>query len=119
MPLFEYECRRCGLRIELIQRYSDPPPAACDSCGGELKKLLSAPAVHFKGSGWYVTDYARKGVGTEAKPGGSESVETKPGSATSAGSKAGDGSSGDSKASGKGDRAGAGKAAAAGGKKSG
>ncbi len=60
MPLYEYECVKCGSRIEVIQRVGDGPTGACSECGGEMKKLLSAPAFQFKGSGWYVTDYARK-----------------------------------------------------------
>jgi putative FmdB family regulatory protein len=62
MPLYEYECGRCGNRSEVIQRVGDPPPEGCSECGGELKRLLSAPAFQFKGTGWYVTDYARKGT---------------------------------------------------------
>ena len=67
MPLYEYECRDCGRRIEEIQKVSDPPLTTCAACGGDLKRLLSPPAVQFKGSGWYVTDYA--GKGTTAKGG--------------------------------------------------
>ncbi len=74
MPLYEYECSRCGHRFELIRRFSDPPADTCPACGqGPLNKLLSAPAVHFKGTGWYVTDYAKKtgaaAVKTDAGPG--------------------------------------------------
>ena len=60
MPLYEYRCENCGSRIEKIQKFSDPPLATCEKCGGDLTRLLSAPAIQFKGSGWYVTDYARK-----------------------------------------------------------
>ena len=60
MPLYEYECSGCGTRIERIQKFSDPPLTTCEKCGGGLKRLLSSPALQFKGSGWYVTDYARK-----------------------------------------------------------
>ncbi|MFQ5925895.1 MAG: FmdB family zinc ribbon protein [Terriglobia bacterium] len=60
MPLYEYECTACGQRFERIQKFSDPPEAACPQCGGPAERLLSAPAVHFKGSGFYATDYARK-----------------------------------------------------------
>jgi putative FmdB family regulatory protein len=61
MPLYEYECGVCGHRFELIQRFADPPAESCVSCGnGPVHKLLSAPAIHFKGAGWYVTDYANK-----------------------------------------------------------
>src|SRR5688572_12734202 len=71
MPLYEYQCLSCGKRTELLQRMDDAPLAACPQCGGEVKKLFSAPAVQFKGSGWYVTDYAGKKGG-----GGSGSSKT-------------------------------------------
>ncbi len=61
MPIYEYECRKCKAHIEVFQKLSDKPPVKCRKCGGRLEKLLSAPAIQFKGSGWYVTDYARKG----------------------------------------------------------
>jgi putative FmdB family regulatory protein len=60
MPLYEYSCESCGRRTEALQRVSDPPLAVCPHCGGKLRKLISAPAFQFKGSGWYQTDYARK-----------------------------------------------------------
>ncbi len=60
MPIYEYECLSCNTRSEVMQRFSDPPPESCTDCGGELRKLISAPAFQFKGDGWYVTDYARK-----------------------------------------------------------
>lgn len=62
MPLYEYQCKKCRHRFEKIQKFSDPLVKTCPRCGGEVEQLLSAPAVQFKGSGWYVTDYARKGV---------------------------------------------------------
>ncbi|MFO7692328.1 MAG: zinc ribbon domain-containing protein [Vicinamibacterales bacterium] len=82
MPLYEYECSRCGHRFELIRRFSDPPADTCPACGqGPLNKLLSAPAVHFKGTGWYVTDYAKKtgaaAVKTDAGPGDAPAGESK------------------------------------------
>lgn len=61
MPIYEYICLKCEETTEAILHTGDEPPTACPSCGGELKKLLSAPSFQFKGSGWYVTDYARKG----------------------------------------------------------
>ena len=61
MPLYEYQCKKCKHRFEKIQKFSDRPLKKCPECGGPLEQLLSAPAVQFKGSGWYVTDYARKG----------------------------------------------------------
>ncbi|HKY34255.1 MAG TPA: FmdB family zinc ribbon protein [Candidatus Polarisedimenticolia bacterium] len=68
MPLYEYECTRCGKRVEVIQKFSDPALTRCSACKGALRKLLSAPAIQFKGSGWYVTDYGGKSSGGE-KPG--------------------------------------------------
>ena len=61
MPIYEYECEQCKERVELIQRLSDPPLEVCSSCGGKVHKMVSSPAgLVFKGSGWYVTDYAKK-----------------------------------------------------------
>lgn len=58
MPLYEYKCEKCGERVEIIQRVSDKPYSHCPKCGGEMKKQISAPAIQFKGSGFYKTDYA-------------------------------------------------------------
>jgi putative FmdB family regulatory protein len=58
MPLYEYECINCKERVEIIQRVSDPPQPQCAKCGAEMKKLISSPAIQFKGSGFYKTDYA-------------------------------------------------------------
>ena len=81
MPLYEYQCAACGHRFELIQKFSDPPVDVCPSCGErQVSKLLSSPAIQFKGSGWYITDYARKGAGaTDAaeKPGTAEKPAAK------------------------------------------
>lgn len=63
MPLYEYQCQKCGEKLEDIQKLSDPPYTKCPQCGGELKKLISAPAIQFKGSGFYITDYGRAGSG--------------------------------------------------------
>lgn len=60
MPLYEYECTACGTRLEKIQKFSDLPLTECPKCKGALKKLLSSSAIQFKGSGWYVTDYAKR-----------------------------------------------------------
>jgi len=66
MPLYEYQCDACQHRFEKIQKFSDPPVDVCPNCGkGPVKKLLSSPAIQFKGTGWYVTDYAKKS-GTDA-----------------------------------------------------
>ncbi|MEJ2006966.1 MAG: zinc ribbon domain-containing protein [Acidobacteriota bacterium] len=88
MPLYEYRCEKCGSRIEKIQKFSDPPLTTCEKCGGELARLLSAPAIQFKGTGWYVTDYARKSSpGTNSKPNGDSTAKsestTKPSSTQS------------------------------------
>ena len=59
MPLYEYQCKKCHHRFEKIQKFSDPLVKKCPDCGGAVEQVLSAPAVQFKGSGWYVTDYAK------------------------------------------------------------
>jgi putative FmdB family regulatory protein len=61
MPLYEYQCEACSHRFEVIQKFSDAHLDTCPKCGGVVRKLLSSPAFHFKGSGWYITDYARAG----------------------------------------------------------
>ena len=61
MPLYEYQCKKCGHKFEKIQKFSDRPVKKCPKCGGAVEQLISSSAVQFKGSGWYVTDYARKG----------------------------------------------------------
>jgi putative FmdB family regulatory protein len=60
MPLYEYLCDACGHRFEAIQKFSDPPLETCPKCGGAVRKQQAAPAFQFKGSGWYITDYAKK-----------------------------------------------------------
>ena len=60
MPLYEYECKKCHQRFERTQKFSDPHVKKCPKCGGPIEQVISAPAVQFKGSGWYVTDYAKK-----------------------------------------------------------
>jgi putative FmdB family regulatory protein len=73
MPLYEYQCTQCSDRTEILQNFSDPPHAVCVKCGGVMKKLFSAPAIQFKGSGFYKTDYASKSSAAPA----SSSTETK------------------------------------------
>lgn len=68
MPLYEYECGRCGHRFEAIQKFSDPLIETCPKCEGPVRKLVASPAFQFKGSGWYITDYARKDQGDAKKP---------------------------------------------------
>lgn len=75
MPLYEYECVKCGRRTERIENVSGPHLKKCPHCGGKMEALISAPAIQFKGSGWYVTDYAGKkpaseGAGKDEKPAG-------------------------------------------------
>ena len=73
MPLYEYECEACGSRFEQIQKFSDPPLEVCSKCGErKIHKLVSSPAIQFKGSGWYINDYARKGAGTDPKASASQ-----------------------------------------------
>jgi len=60
LPLYEYECSTCGNRFEVIQKFSDDPLKNCRTCDGEVERLISSPAIQFKGTGWYVTDYAKK-----------------------------------------------------------
>jgi len=72
VPLYEYQCPNDG-RFEVIRKFSDPPLTACPTCGAEIQKLASAPAIQFKGTGWYITDYARKSGGGDGAKSSSES----------------------------------------------
>lgn len=95
MPLYEYECGACGHRFEIIQKFSDGPPEACPKCGkGPLQRLLSSPAIQFKGTGWYVTDYAGKGRSEASKSG-----EAKAAAKSDSGSSTSSDGGGDSKKS--------------------
>jgi putative FmdB family regulatory protein len=73
MPMYEYRCQQCGKQFEVIQKFSDEPLTTHAECGGPVERLLSAPALQFKGSGWYITDYARSGSSGGGKNGKSES----------------------------------------------
>jgi putative FmdB family regulatory protein len=75
MPLYEYECNACGHQFEVIRKFSDPPEEKCPKCGGVVRKLQSAPAFQFKGTGWYVTDYAKSGQ-SEGKAGSDTKKDT-------------------------------------------
>jgi putative FmdB family regulatory protein len=75
MPLYEYECKKCHHRFERIQKFSDPYVKKCPDCGGPVEMVVSAPAVQFKGSGWYVTDYAKKSSATSPSNGESGSKQ--------------------------------------------
>jgi putative FmdB family regulatory protein len=80
MPIYEYECEACGNRFELIQKFSDPLVEVCPKCGErKVHKLLSSPAIKFKGTGWYITDYAKKGGGESESSKSGEKSETKAG----------------------------------------
>jgi putative FmdB family regulatory protein len=70
MPIYEYECRRCGHRFELIQGFSDKPRQRCPECSGKVDRLISSSAIRFKGTGWYVTDYGGKGKEERAEAAG-------------------------------------------------
>jgi len=88
VPLYEYQCQKCGHRFELIQKFSDPPAERCVSCGGPVERLISSSAFQFKGTGWYVTDYARKSAKGESPSGDGKSEkstksETAPGESRS------------------------------------
>ncbi len=76
MPLYEYSCERCGKTFEVRQKFSDNPLTSHEGCGGKVERLISPPAFQFKGSGWYVTDYARNGKGSGA-PDSKTKPETK------------------------------------------
>lgn len=82
MPIYEFECKKCKAHIEVFQKINDKPPTKCRNCGGKLERMLSAPAIQFKGSGWYVTDYAKttksdKKESDSATEGKTEKAETK------------------------------------------
>lgn len=88
MPLYEYQCDACGDRFEKIVKFSDPPLDACPKCGGPVQKLMSSPAIQFKGSGWYITDYARKSSGDASS--GTKTPTSKSSSDTASGSTSSD-----------------------------
>jgi putative FmdB family regulatory protein len=78
MPLYEYKCSKCNSVFEVIQKVTDPPLKKCIKCGGGVTKTISAPAIQFKGSGWYITDYSKKTPGEkEQKPAVKEKKEAK------------------------------------------
>src|SRR4051812_28885339 len=104
MPLYEYECDACGHRFEKIQKFSDPLEDTCPKCGGHVHKLMSSPAIQFKGSGFYITDYPKGDKGSAPKSDGGKSDKAakadKPAASTDASAKSEkSSSSGDSGAS--------------------
>jgi putative FmdB family regulatory protein len=96
MPIYEYQCLSCGNKLEQLQNLSDPPLTVCPTCSGELKKLISSPAFQFKGTGWYVTDYAGKKGSGGGEGGGSSSSEKSEKAEKSEKSEKSEGSSGGS-----------------------
>jgi len=94
MPLYEYLCEACGERFDLIQKFTDPAPDVCPKCGkGPVERQQSSPAIQFKGSGFYITDYARKGATSSGDEGGKSSSSE----SASAGESGGDSKKTDSK----------------------
>ncbi|HEX4231605.1 MAG TPA: FmdB family zinc ribbon protein [Bryobacteraceae bacterium] len=90
MPLYEYKCEKCGEVFETMQKFSDTPLTTHEKCGGTLHRILSAPALQFKGSGWYVNDYAKGGAsspknGSDAKSDSPAPAKTESGSKSSSG----------------------------------
>jgi putative FmdB family regulatory protein len=79
MPLYEYQCDACGNRFEKIVQFSDPPLEICPACGGKVQKLFSSPAIQFKGSGFYITDYAKKPASDGSGKSSSEKASEKSG----------------------------------------
>jgi putative FmdB family regulatory protein len=90
MPLYEYECDAAGHRFEVIQKFSDPPVEKCPQCGSTVHKLMSSPAIQFKGSGWYITDYAKKDSASAGRAGGAKESSSNTESSSSGGSKSGE-----------------------------
>ena len=86
MPLYEYQCRKCG-SFEIIHKFADSPLSVCPKCGSAVEKLPSAPAFQFKGTGWYVTDYARKGAAGDGKSKDKDGPATPASAAKDAGAK--------------------------------
>jgi len=100
MPIYEYKCNSCGKKFEKIEKFSDAPLTVHEECGGPVERLLSAPALQFKGTGWYVTDYARsngsspgKNAGDAKSDSGKESSTTPKSDSSSSASKSSDSSS--------------------------
>lgn len=87
MPLYEYKCAKCGRHTEKIEKVSGPHLKKCPHCGGKVNRLVSKPAIQFKGSGWYVTDYAGKSAARDGDSGGTAAGESKDGAAKEAAAK--------------------------------
>jgi len=87
MPLYEYKCKKCGHQFEKIQKYSDRMVKKCPDCGGRVEQTITAPAVQFKGTGWYVTDYAKKSSGLPSSDGGGKDSKKEDKSKSDSGAK--------------------------------
>jgi putative FmdB family regulatory protein len=97
MPLYEYECKKCHHRFEKIQKFSDRMVKKCPDCGGPVEQMISAPAVQFKGSGWYVTDYAQKSSSQSSSDGSGKDSKKEDKSKSESSSKEGSSKEGSSK----------------------
>jgi putative FmdB family regulatory protein len=97
MPLYEYECKKCHHRFEKIQKFSDRMVKKCPDCGGVVEQMISAPAVQFKGSGWYVTDYAKKSSSQSSADGSGKDSKKEDTSKSESSSKEGSSPEGSSK----------------------
>ena len=97
MPLYEYECKKCHHRFERIQKFSDRMVKKCPDCGGVVEQMISAPAVQFKGSGWYVTDYAKKSSSQSSSDGSGKDSKKEDKSKSESSSKEGSSKEGSSK----------------------
>jgi len=97
MPLYEYECKKCHHRFEKIQKFSDRMVKKCPDCGGPVEQMISAPAVQFKGSGWYVTDYAKKSSSQSSADGSGKDSKKEDTSKSESSSKEGASKEGSSK----------------------
>jgi putative FmdB family regulatory protein len=117
MPIYEYKCAKCGKTIEVIQKMSDKPLKKHEQCGGTLTKLISAAGFQFKGTGWYVTDYARKSSGESKETSTDTKTESKETSSNGSKEGNGSGSAGAAKAEGGKGKAGQSSSAKSGSKK--
>jgi putative FmdB family regulatory protein len=99
MPLYEYQCEKCKTVFEIIQKFSDEPLSVHENCGGALERLVSAPALQFKGSGWYITDYAKSGSSDKPAKKGGEGSKGDSSPSSSSSSESSSSSSSDSKSS--------------------
>jgi putative FmdB family regulatory protein len=97
MPLYEYECKKCHHRFEKIQKFSDRMVKKCPDCSGPVEQMISAPAVQFKGSGWYVTDYAKKSSSQSSSDGSGKDSKKEDQSKSESSSKEGSSKEGSSK----------------------